>query len=166
MNCKTWTERQCDFSWRCFVMNSYPTKEIRSISNRGPIDTLSIYCLSERILDFQNMPLGQPFLKPWTRFIPRRKNAEHILQGSNCIYLCLNLGLRRYFRLSKPLSKNESGASAKKIPYRETNRTCWIALSLLFSHFGERKVYFSGNKLQRPKRPPPKKLVIPNFLKK
>ena len=62
-----------------------PQREMRSISNRGPIvftyvyppkgdtryltmggpiDTLSIFCPSERILDFQNIPLEEVFLKP------------------------------------------------------------------------------------------------------
>ena len=33
----------------CFI----PRREIRSISSRGPIDTLSIYCLRERLFHFQ-----------------------------------------------------------------------------------------------------------------
>ena len=44
---------------------------MRSISSRGPIDTLSIFCLSERILDFQNIPVREAFLKPSKCFIVR-----------------------------------------------------------------------------------------------
>ena len=42
---------------KCFI----PRREIRSISSRGPIDTLSIYCLSERILDFFFLMGKSPF---------------------------------------------------------------------------------------------------------
>ena len=46
---------------------------MRNISSRGPNDIVSTYCLRERILDFQNMYLGEAFLKTWKYFIPRRE---------------------------------------------------------------------------------------------
>ena len=55
--------------FNCFNLCFIPRREIRSISSGGPIDTLSIYCLSKRILDFQNIPLGEAFLKPLIDFI-------------------------------------------------------------------------------------------------
>ena len=55
--------------WNCFI----PRREMRSISSRGPIDTFFIYWLSERISDFQNLSLGEAFLKPLKSFISRRE---------------------------------------------------------------------------------------------
>ena len=47
-----------------FLLMFYPPKGDTQYLTRGPIDTLSIYCHSERILTFQNIPLGEAFFKP------------------------------------------------------------------------------------------------------
>ena len=53
-------------TWECFI----PRREIRSISSRGPIVFTYVLILGRKgILDFQNMPLGEAFLKPWKCFI-------------------------------------------------------------------------------------------------
>ena len=51
-----------------------PRREIRSMSSRGPIDTLSIYCcLSERILHFKKSIGFLKIFKPRKCFIRRRE---------------------------------------------------------------------------------------------
>ena len=80
-----------------------PRREMRSISSRGPIETLSIYCcLSKRILHFQK-PIG--FLKifePRKCFIPRREIRSISSRGPiEVSFHLLNFGLERVYWTSK-----------------------------------------------------------------
>ena len=66
------------FFWRrCFI----PRREMRRISSRGSIGTLSIYCLSTRILHFQNQPSMVTF-SPLEMFYPRREMRSISSRGS------------------------------------------------------------------------------------
>ena len=55
-----------------FLLMFYPPKGDTQYLTRGPIDTLSIYCLSERLEHFKNQ-LGLLTFFPSKCFIPRRE---------------------------------------------------------------------------------------------
>ena len=96
---KTYRVYRVFFARKCFI----PRREIRSISSRGPIDTLSIYCLSERILHFQKSIGFLKIFEPRKCFIPRREMRSISSRGpieTLSIYCCLS---KRILHFQKPI---------------------------------------------------------------